>query len=114
MAIDKGRLVAGPTKRRDQEKQFYVSYITNAEPGHARTFVDENGTLTSDLQFPEVEGQIAVWQRTGSDDVGQAYVVVRVDSVLKWVRVLHTLDLQDARTAEPWDPLAGFYNPLAS
>jgi len=114
MAIDKGRLVVGPTKRRDQEKQYYISYITNTEPGYARAVVDESGTLISDPQLPEVEGQIAVWQKASGDEAAQAYVVVRINNVLTWVRVLHALDLQDTRTSEAWDPLAGFYNPLAS
>lgn len=114
MTIENGRLVAGPVKRRDFEKQFYISYISSAEPGTARKYVDSDGNLASDDQLPQVEGQIAVWKKGNGDQLAHAYVAVSVSGALKWVKVIHTLDVLDTRTDASWDPLASFYNPLAS
>lgn len=114
MAIDNGRLVVGPTKRRDYERQFYVSYVTNTPPGVVRYYTDQNGSIAFDAQLPEVEGQLVVYQTTSPSTSGQLFVAVSIQETLTWVRVLHTIDMQDSRTGEKWDPLAGFYHPLAS
>jgi hypothetical protein len=114
MAIENGRLVVGPTLKRDQEKLFFVSYTTNTEPGVVRYYTDEDGNISFDAQLPEVEGQIVVFQEAQGDEVGTAYVAVTIDNVLYWKPVIRTLDLRDSRTTNSWDPLAGFYDPLAS
>ena len=114
MAINNGRLVVGPTLKRDQEKLFFVSYITNTLPGTYRRYVGEDGNATLDPQLPEVEGQIVVFQEGQGDQAAVAYIAVTIDSTLEWRPVVHTLDLGDTRTTETWDPLAGFYDPLAS
>jgi hypothetical protein len=76
--------------------------------------VDESGNLILDYQSPKAEGQIAVWQQNVGDPAAQAYVAVFISGALQWVRVIHTLGLQNSNTGTPWDPLASFYNPLAS
>lgn len=114
MAIENGRLVVGPTLKRDQEKLFFVSYITDTELGNPRFYADENGNISFDAQLPEVEGQIVVFQQNQGDEAGIAYVAVTIDNNPQWRPVIHTLDLRDSRTTNTWDPLAGFYDPLAS
>lgn len=114
MAIENGRLVVGPTLKRDQEKLFFVSYITYTEPGAIRLYKDEDGIIRADPQLPEVEGQIVVFQEAQGSGLGKAYVAVTINNILYWRPVIRTLDLRDSRTTNSWDPLAGFYDPLAS
>ena len=114
MAIEKGRLVVGPTKKRDEERQFYISYLTNSEPGTDRRYVNEEGNVVLDPQLPEVEGQIVVFQKAHGDQYAQAYVAVSIQGTLQWVRVLRTIEIINKSTGKAWDPLDKFYNPLAS
>jgi len=114
MAIDKSRLVVGPTKKRDEEKQFYVSYITSSVPGTTRLYKDETEAVVTDPQLPEVEGQIAIYKPNNGDQLATMYVAVEINGSLEWKTTISLAGLTDSNTAGEWDPLAPFYNVLAS
>lgn len=112
MAINKPIIDAGPTYTRSRVKTV-VGRITSAVPPAARIYVGENGVITSQAQDPEREGQI-LFYRDGSSLAVQMYVVVDISGRLTWKYVLPTAQMQNAANGKPWDPLAGFYDPLVS
>ena len=112
MAINKPIIDAGPTHTRQQVKTV-VGQITSAAPPADRVYIDSNGDIVAEDQQPQVEGQM-LFYKDGTSTVVQMYVVVLIGEELTWKTVLPTAQMQNAANAQPWDPLAGFYDPLVS
>ena len=112
MAINKPIIDAGQTYTRSRVKTV-VGKITSAIPPATRFYVDEDGRVAFQSQDPEREGQI-LFYRDGSSLAVQMYVVVSIGGTLTWKYVLPTAQMQNAANGKPWDPLAGFYDPLVS
>ena len=112
MAINKPIIDAGPTYTRQQVKTV-VGEITSVTPPNERFYIDSNGDRIIKDQQPAVEGQM-LFYRDGTSPAVQMYVVVLVNGDLLWKTVLPVSQMQNAANGQPWDPLAGFYDPLVS
>jgi hypothetical protein len=112
MPISKPIIAAGPTVKRGKAKGTKL-LISSALPGTQRRYIDENGQLTLDDQLPQREGQLFAY-RNGSDPGASLYVAVDMNGTLEWKRVVPGLNMINSSTGNAWDPLAGFYDPLAS
>lgn len=112
MSISKPIIAAGPTVKRDKTKDTKL-IISSALPGTQRKYIDENGQLAFDDQLPQREGQLFAY-RDGSAPGASLYVAVDMNGTLEWKLVVPGLNIVNSSTGKPWDPLAGFYDPLAS
>lgn len=112
MPISKPIIAAGPTVKRDRLKDTKL-LISSALPGTTRIYIDSSGQLSVDDQLPKREGQLFAY-RNGSDPGVSLYVAVDMNGTLEWKRVIPGLNIVNSNTGQSWDPLARFYNPLAS
>ena len=111
MTIQPSIIAAGPTVARADTKAF-AGHVAPVPPPAFYESVDENGDYVLVNQPADFEGRI-VFHRAGDTRSLQAYVAVQAERGLQWkpVRLGATVN---SFTGEPYDPLAGFYNPLAS
>lgn len=112
MPISKPIIAAGPTIKRGKAKDTKL-ILSSSLPGTQRRYTDENGLLVLDDQLPQREGQLFAY-RDGSAPGASLYVAVDINGTLEWKRVVPGLNVVNSSTGKPWDPLAGFYDPLAS
>lgn len=112
MSISKPIIAAGPTAKRDKAKDTKL-FLSSALPGTERRYIDKNGQYVFDGQYPQREGQLFAY-RDGSAPGASLYVAVDMNGTLEWKRVVPGLNIINSSTGKPWDPLAGFYDPLAS
>ena len=114
MTIEKGYLTVGPTVTRGDAKAFAAAIVPASPPSsYVRPIPNSGGQAEIIEQPAEREGQIVFFRDQGSSLL-QAYVVVSVDTVLVWKPVVSSIGTINSNTGQPYDPLAGFYNPLAS
>lgn len=114
MSIDNGRIVSKPTRARSEFSALFVERFSSSEPGTPRRYVDSTGSVVSDEQLPSVEGELFVYRPDTSIQYATLYIAVDIGGTLEWKRVNPMGSAQDRRTGNSWDPLAGFYNVLAS
>jgi hypothetical protein len=111
MAINNPRLsfkTPAPTR---QEAKIVAVKIISSVPGEVRRYVDD-GVLKQETTEPEWEGQIIFQKISGTQGEATMYVSVEIGGELFWKRTDNGSEYFDSRTGRPWDPKAGFYNPL--
>ena len=111
MSINPPLISAGPSVTRAQTKAVAVQLATAVPPG-SYFYMDPNGLPTAIEQPADIEGRIAVY-RSGTDQFVQMYVVVDTGTGLEWKPVLNTT-VENSYTGKAYDPLARYYDPLAS
>ena len=114
MSIDNGQIVSKPTRAKSEVSALFVKSFSSSEPGTTRRYRDSTGSLVVDQQLPSVEGELFAYRPDSSIQFGALYIAVDIGGALEWKRVNPMGLAQDKRTGNNWDPLAGFYNVLAS
>jgi len=99
MAINSGRIAAGPTKTRVAAKTNCVS-ITNTTPPNSYPRVSpETGSLETIDQSPQREGQVLCYNAQNDTAL---YVVVDIGGTLTWKRCAAITGYIDSTTGKPF------------
>ena len=113
MAINKPIIDAGPTYSRE-DVETVVCKITNTDPvNNAARIIVLDGKLQALSQIPLNEGQLLIYQN-GTELTVTMYVAISISGALHWKQVVSVGEIVNNHTGQKWDPLARFYNPLAS
>ena len=100
MAINSGRIVAGPTSTKVNVKTNCVE-ITNQIPPVAKTFVNpDTGLLDYIDQSPEREGQVLVYN--AQNETAMYVVVTNNLGLLEWKRCATITGYIDSTTGKPF------------
>lgn len=104
MAIESGRIVAGPVTQRTEVFNQPV-HVASALPGESYRSVDEDGARVTITVSPDYEGQV-YFQRVGDAQPYQysMSVVVDVEGVLTWVPVAIGT-FRGGFSGRPFDPM---------
>lgn len=111
MALEPPRIVAGPTVSRSESRINCLPIYTSLPlPGQSvfRWSVQLNTWESVTLDSADVYGLIAV--TVPPSYVAELYVGISG----AWHKAVSSSGEIDPSTGQPWDPLARFYNPLAS
>ena len=112
MSIQQPYMTVGSTSTRANTKTVVLA-IAGAIPPETYRVPSGDGTSVEVSQFPVTEGAVVAHRQEGSSDV-QLYVTVLVNNVPIWKPVIMIAEIVDPYTGKPFDPLARFYDPLAS
>ena len=116
MTINPPTVAVGPTITRADTRAVAIK-IVNAVPPLPHKYIElaPSGLVYYLREIPQpadIEGRIVAY-RDGLDEFVQLYVVVNTGSLLEWRPVIGA-DLINSFTGKPYDPLAAYYDPLAS
>jgi hypothetical protein len=99
MAINSGRIAAGPTNTRTTAKINCVNIASTAPPGERKYVDPSTGNVVTDQQLPQREGQVLVYS-TQNDTA--LYVVVDISGTLTWKRCAAITGYIDSTTGKPF------------
>ena len=109
MSINNPIIDSGPTSGRRVNYQLYIEQVSAVPPESFRVRGD-NGVFDTVDQTPQRLGQFVHYRDPYAkwwDKTTTMYVVVEVNGVLEWKRVVHEAVFIDTVTGDPWDPLVG-------
>jgi hypothetical protein len=112
MAINNGR-ITGPTAKRDRDKLLFVAHQWYGGPTEDVLYTQDGVLKNRTAVIPTAEGELYVQRESGSQ-YATLLVSVDVNGTLQWKAVRSTANTIDTGTGKAWDPLASFYDPLAS
>ena len=112
MAINNGR-ITGPTAKRDRDKLLFVSHQWYGSPTDTIFYSDNGLPSVRHSLDPVAEGELYV-QRESGTQYATLFIAIDIGGALEWKVAGSTVGVIDSNTGKPWDPLAPFYNPLAS
>ena len=111
MSINSPAIAAGSSVTRSDTRAV-ASQVASEIPPASYLFIDTDGLPTQVTQPADIEGKIAIY-RSGTDQFVQMYVVVDTGQGLEWKPVVNAA-ITNSYTGKAYDPLARFYDPLAS
>jgi hypothetical protein len=112
MAINNGR-ITGPTAKRDRDRLLFVAQQWYGSPSEGILYTQDGVLKNRSAVIPTAEGELYVQRESGSQ-YATLFVSVDINGVLQWKAVRSTANAIDTNTGKTWDPLASFYDPLAS
>ena len=112
MAINNGR-ITGPTAKRDRDKLLFAAHQWYRGPAESFLYTQNGVVKNRAAVIPTTEGELYVQRQSGSY-YATLLVSVDINGTLQWKAVRSTANVIDANTGKTWDPLAPFYDPLAS
>ena len=112
MAINNGR-ITGPTAKRDRDKMFFIPNQWYRGPNEAFMYSENGEAKVRQYVIPSTEGELYVQRELGTQ-FATLLVSINIGGVLEWKPARSTANIIDSSTGRLWDPLAPFYNPLAS
>jgi len=99
MAINSGRIAAGPTLTRAGARQSYARITSTIPPANSITLDPKTNSLEIINQLPEREGQILVYSTQNETAL---YVVVDIGGTLTWKRAAAISGVIDSTTGKPF------------
>jgi len=99
MAINSGRIAAGPTATRSAARINCVKITNTVPPGFYATVNPDTGTPEGVYQTPQREGEMLVYNTQNETAL---YVVVDINGTLTWVRCAAITGYIDGTTGKPF------------
>lgn len=99
MAINKGRIAAGPTTTRVDAKTNCVKITNTVPPSGYFTINEETGIVEYVDQTPQREGQMLAY--SAQNEVTM-YVAVNISGTLTWVRCAAIAGYINSTTGKPF------------
>ena len=99
MAINSGRIAAGPTSTRAGIRQSYAKITNTIPPASSLSLNPETNILEITSQLPEREGQVLAYSTQNETAL---YIVVDIGGTLTWKRAAAISGVIDSTTGKPF------------